>query len=105
MLHQFFHRLRCETLDVSFHLLTDLFQQMIHQIRDVFDAILQRRKNDRNHMDPIKKILAEVALFNFFHQVFLGRHDDSDIDLHRLFTADGIELSLFQRPKQLDLDG
>ena len=76
---------------------------MLHEQRDVFPAIAQRRQLDLNDIQPIVEILAEAAVLDHLRQIGVGRGDDSHVHFDRLAVADALELALLQHPQQLHL--
>ncbi len=75
------------------------------QLGDVGAALAQRRYLQRHHLQPIEQVLAELALGNQARQVAVGRRQDAQVDLQRLFTAHALEGALLQHAQQLDLHG
>ena len=75
----------------------------IHQRKDVFFAIAQRRDEDRDDRQAIVKILAEVAFAHGFFQIAIGRGDDAHIHLHVAHAADAADDLVFQHAQQLGL--
>ncbi len=57
-------------------------------MRDVFAPHPQRRNGQRQHVQAIEQILAEMPGFDPVEQFAIGRGDDADVDLHRLAAAD-----------------
>ena len=41
-----------------------LFQEMVHQRRDILDPFAKRRQAQRHHIQPIEQILAEQPLLH-----------------------------------------
>ena len=74
-------------------------------MRDVLAAHAQRRDCQRQHVQTIEQILAELAVLHEVEQFTVGRRDDADIDLHRLAAADGFHHAFLQRAQQLHLGG
>ena len=80
-----------------------LVQEVIDQPGNVLAAIAQRRQVDAHHVEPIKQILAEVALGDFFLQIDVGGGDHAHVHLHRLRIADALEFALLQDAQQFHL--
>ena len=66
-------------------------------------AIAQRRQRDREDVEPVVEVLAELAVGDQLLEVAVGRRDDAHVDLDRLGAADALELALLQHAQQLDL--
>ena len=71
--------------------------------RQVVEPIAQRRQVDREDVEPVVEVLAELALRDQRLEVAVGGRDDADVDLDRLGAADALELALLQHAQQLDL--
>ena len=71
--------------------------------RDVVCPLTQRRQPNRQHVQPVEQVLAELALLHFLLQVPVrGRHDPHvDFDVGR--SADAFERLLLEKPEQLCL--
>jgi hypothetical protein len=50
-------------------------------------------------MKPVKKILAELSLFNKQRQRPIGCRNDADINMDRVHTSDSRDLAFFQDPQ------
>ena len=71
--------------------------------RDVVLAIAQRRQLDRDHVEAVEEILAELPFLHHLPQVDVGRGDDADVDLDRLHAAEPHEVALLDHAQQLGL--
>ncbi len=76
---------------------------MPQQMRDVLRPRAQRRHGQRQHVQPVEQVFAELAGFRALQQIAIGRRDDAHVDLHRLAAADRLDLALLQRAQQLHL--
>ena len=72
-------------------------------MRDVLAAHPQRRNRQRQHMQAIEQIFAEVSAFDALQQLAVSRGDDAHVDLYRLAPANRLDRAFLQRAKQLDL--
>src|SRR5581483_6384684 len=54
----------------------------VHQRKNVFFAIAQRRNEDRYDCQPIVQVLAEFSVAHCFLEVAIGSRDHSYINLH-----------------------
>lgn len=71
-------------------------QEMPQQQRHVLALRPQRRHRDRQHMQAIEQVFAELPRLGALQQVVVGRRDDADIDLDRFAGADRLDLALLQ---------
>ena len=71
--------------------------------RDVVLALAQRRQLDRDDVQAVEEILAELALLHHLPQIDVGRGDDAHVDLDRLHAAEPHELALLDHAQQLGL--
>ena len=59
-------------------------EEVVHQRRDIFLALAQRRQRDVDHVQPVVEILAEVAFLDQLQQVGIGGGQDAHIHLDRI---------------------
>src|SRR6266852_4143710 len=102
-LRQVSHGLAADAGDGAIFLGAESREKMSQQMRDVLAAHPQRRNRQRQHMQAIEKILAEMAAFDALQQLAVGRGDDADVDLHRLAPANRLDRAFLERAKQLYL--
>ena len=67
------------------------------------EALAQRRHPDREHVEAVVEVLAELAVLDQLDHVAVGRRDQAEVDLDRLLGADRIDLAFLQRAQQLHL--
>ena len=65
----------------------------------------QRRQRDRDDVDPVVEVLAELALRDELRQVAVGGGDDAHVDGRLVVAADPADDLLLDRPQELDLHG
>ena len=75
----------------------------MRQLRHVLQALAQRRHPDREDVEAVVEVLAELAVLDQLDHVAVGGRDQAEVDLDRLLGADRIDLALLQRAQQLDL--
>ena len=75
----------------------------IHQRKDVFLAIAQRRDEDGDDGEAVVKILAELVFAHRFFQIAIGRRDHAHVDLHVAHAAHAPDDLVFQHAQQLGL--
>ena len=66
-------------------------------------ALSQRRQHQRNDVDPVIEIRAELSFRDKLFKVPVGRADKAEVDLQRLLAADALELALLQDAQELGL--
>src|SRR5260221_2202971 len=79
------------------------FQEMTDQQRNVFSTAAQGRQVNRDHVQAIEKIFAELAFTYQQVQVNIGCRDDSDIDLELMDSAQVHELTVLQDAQDFGL--
>src|SRR5262245_17814786 len=77
---------------------------MTNQQRNVFGPVAQRRQQDREHVQPIKKIAAEFAVSDHLAQVAVGRGDQAHVHANRSRAAQAFLLLLLQSAQQFRLE-
>src|SRR6266436_1179191 len=102
-LRQVSHRLAADPGDGAIFFGAESREKMSQQMRDVLAAHPQRRNRQRQHMQAIEQILAEMAAFDALQQLAVGRGDDADVDLYRLAPANRLDRAFLERAKQLYL--
>ena len=79
--------------------------QFVHQQRDVFDALAQRRHFNREDVEAVVQVFAEGADFNHAFEVFVGRGNDAHVGALGFVAAHTFKGALLQHAQQLDLHG
>ena len=49
--------------------------------RDIVGAVAQRRKRNRQHVEPVEQVLPKLSLPHFLLQIPIGRADHPDVDV------------------------
>src|SRR5581483_2710175 len=78
-------------------------QEMFRDRRNVFEAILQRRRLNAHHVDAVVEILAELAFRNELGQILMGSEDQAGAKRNEAVRTQPAELHLLQHAQQLDL--
>ena len=78
-------------------------EEEVGQQRDVFLALAQRRQHDRQHVEAVEQVLAEVPLRDHLLEVAFRAGDDADVDVDRARPADPLDGAVLDRAQQLDL--
>src|SRR5262249_16189989 len=73
------------------------------QRQDVLGPLAQRRNRDRDDVEPIEEVLAELALFHHRLERAVRGGDDPDVDLDVPRAADTLEHAFLQAAEQLRL--
>src|SRR6185503_19428660 len=77
--------------------------QIMHERRNVFPMLTERRQRDRKHVEAVIQIAAKSSFSHFFSEVAIGRGDDSHVDVDGPRTAETFDLSFLQHAQQLGL--
>ena len=77
--------------------------EVAHQGGDVFSALPQGWRGERQHIEPVIQVFPESAGLDLLFQVFVGGRHHTNIDLDRLATAHGLDHPFLDGPQQLDL--
>src|SRR5437660_4059627 len=97
------HGLFRNALDWSLHLLCEFVGEEMHQQRNIFGALTQRRYVNRKNIQPIVEIAAKFLVSNQFGKITVGRSDDTDIHPQSARTAQTFEFLLLQYTKEFRL--
>ena len=81
----------------------ELLEEVVGQQQDVGLALAQRRHEDREHVQPVVEILAELAGGDRLLEILVGGGDQADVGADGLGAAQPLELALLQHAQQLDL--
>ena len=81
----------------------ELLEEVVGQEQDVGLPLAQRRHEDREHVQPVVEVLAELARRNGLLEVLVGGGHQPDVGADRLGAAQALELPLLQHAQQLDL--
>jgi len=76
---------------------------MLHEQRNVFGTLPQRRQRDTHSLDPKIQVLAKSVLFDQSAQTVIGGTDDPHIHRNRLAGTDGDDQAVFENAEQLGL--
>ena len=89
---------------VGAFLSVELAQEVVSQGGDVLCSRPQRRQVDREHLQPVEQIAAELALRDPGVEVAIGGGDDPHVDLQRFLPAQPRHHARLQHPQQLGLE-
>jgi hypothetical protein len=67
----------------------ELLQEFLDQQRNVFLAVAQRRHEERDHVEAVEEVFAEVAAGDLLFEVLVGGGDDAHVDVDGMDRADG----------------
>src|SRR5215510_2937441 len=76
---------------------------MAHEQWDVFASLSQRRKANRESVEPVIQIFAESAFLNGFGQIGVGDRHYAHIDSHGRRISDRLKFFLLQHAQQFRL--
>ena len=77
--------------------------EMAREVRDVDPALGQGRHRQRDDIEAVEQVLAELAGRHLGLEVAVGRGDDADVDLDPRVAAKAREALLLQHPQDLAL--
>ena len=78
---------------------------MVHQDRDVLATLAQGRQDDRDDVEAVVQVLAELGLRDELLEVALRSGDHPDVDRNRPRAADALHGAVLQHAQQLHLHG
>src|SRR5207248_3816829 len=78
-------------------------EKFVHQQRNVFAPLAERRQHDLRYVQSIVQVLAKSTFSNFLCQILVHRGDDLDVHGARARLADSLDLSVLQRAEYLAL--
>ncbi len=81
----------------------ELLGEMLRQHRDIFAAFAQGRQRQRDHVEPVIKIGAELPSLDHLRERHIRRRNHADVHLHRATFSEALELALLERTQQLGL--
>src|SRR6187402_23805 len=84
-------------------LTTELVEELLHEGRNIFATIAQWRNEERDDVETIEEIFAEVSSCDLFFEVLVGRGDQAHVDVHGIGSADRKEALLIERTQHLGL--
>ncbi len=102
-LRQMGHRLAADAANETVFFGAEPRQKVPQQMRDVFAPHPQGRNRQRQHVEAVEQIFAELSALDPLQQLAVGRRDDADVDLARLAPADRLHRAFLQRAKQFHL--
>ncbi len=81
----------------------NLAEERLAQRQHVLAPFAQRRQLDREHVQAIEQVLAELPELNRLVQVAIGRRDDAGVGLEHARAAETLEFALLQHAQELRL--
>ncbi len=72
-------------------LLAELGEEFAGEKRDVFFAVAEGRDEERDDVEAIEEVFAEVAAGDLFFEIFVGGGDDAGVDVDGGGGTDGVE--------------
>src|SRR5262249_19820297 len=86
-------------------LLGDLARKMGDELGEIFEAVAQRRKGQRENVDTVEEVTGEFGVFETVFELAVGGNDDPDIDLDGLIATDALDFAFFEDTQKLGLHG
>src|SRR3954466_14966776 len=81
----------------------EALEEEVGQDGDVLAALAQRRQHQRQHVEAVVQVLAEIALGDHLLEIFLGPGNHAHVDVDRLAAADALDRPVLDRAQQLHL--
>src|SRR5919112_2367554 len=78
-------------------------EQLIHDRRDIGEAVAERRDPDQMDVEPVEQVIPEASGSHLRIQLAIGGRHDPRLHADRLVSAQPGELPLFEHPKELGL--
>src|SRR5216683_5006405 len=97
------HGLRCDAVDGLVHSLRRTNDEMADEQRDIALPFPEGWHADREHVQPVIEVGAELSTENHSLEVAMSCRDDPNIDLLSSGAAQSLELPLLNRTQQLGL--
>ena len=80
-----------------------LFEEAADQERDVFLALAQRRKMERNYVEAMEEIFAEAAFAHELGEIFVGGGEDADVYFYGVGATEAHEFAFLDDAEELGL--
>src|SRR5579863_2018965 len=77
--------------------------EVFDEDRKIFEALAQRRKDQREDVDPVEEVAAKRVLLDEVFQIAVSGDHYANIDLNRFIAADALNFAFFQHAKELCL--
>src|SRR2546425_7398946 len=90
------HGLFRNALDWSLHLLSEFVGEEMHQQRNIFGTLTQRRYVNRKNIQAVVKVAAKFLFSHQFGKVTVGSGDDADIHPQSARAAQTFKFLLLQ---------
>src|ERR1700733_2820319 len=95
------HGLTGDGLNATTHSVGKLLNKVPHQQRDVLTSLAQRGHANREHVQAIEQVAAELSLGDAPRQISVGSGDQAHIYLGGPGPSEPFELLVLQNPQQL----
>src|SRR6266481_1222311 len=99
------HGFRGNVFDLLTHAAAKNLDKMVHQRRNVFASLPQRREQDRKNIQAIIEVAAKFVPLDHVVQIPVGRSYEPDVYLMGPSAAQPLELLLLQHAEKLWLQG
>src|SRR5579864_5958400 len=93
---QSFHGFASERNRLPSILRADLRRKMLHESGDIFTPFAQRRQDEWENVDAVKKILAEFFFAHTCFQIAMRRDHDAHIHTDGLVSPDALDLAFLE---------
>ena len=102
--HHRVERLLAQCLHLAAALLRQYLQKLLDEQQQVVPPLAQRRQVQRDHVEAVEEVGAEVAPPHLLLEVAVGGGDDPNVHRDRLGGADRDHFPLLQHAQQLHLE-
>src|ERR1700732_5638372 len=92
--HQRTQRLGADAPPGPLVLLRILLEEVLHQQRNIFAALPQRRQIDADYIEAVEQVFAEAALAHTLAKLNVSGGDDAHVHLNFLYSAPGHDLTV-----------
>ena len=89
--------------DAPVHPRREFLREVLHERRNVVRPLAQRRIEDREHVEAIVEIAAELLVGDHLREIAVGRRHEPDVDADGAVAAQPLELLLLQHAQEFRL--
>ena len=82
----------------------ELFEEVFCKKHDVAPAVVKRRKVNREHVQAVVEVFAELSLLHELFQIPAGRRDEADVDFDLFVASDAREGAFLNEAQEFDLN-
>ena len=105
IIHQRRHRIRRDGGDVLFHARGRPNEKVVHEWRDIFATVAQRRNGNDERPQSEIQVFAKRSRLDSLAQITVRGGHDSSVDLDTPFGAHAPDFAFLESPEELGLHG